>query len=211
METPHPRLAHAAAVSTVSAVWTLVAGVAAVAVGLSVGSLALVALVAFGAVGLFDCASDIVLIVHFRRERLGTSAPHLERVAVMLVGVGLVVVGLRTTFESVGSLQVGRAGTASDAGVAMAVVSMLVLSAIAVAKRHIAAMLDHTGLRADAQLTILGALLGSVTVAGIAATRVWGWWWADPAAALMIAVGATALGAVTLREVRPLRGRRSSP
>ena len=53
-------------VSATSAAWTLTASAAAILIGLADASLALVA---FGAVQLFDFAADVVLVIHFRAAR----------------------------------------------------------------------------------------------------------------------------------------------
>lgn len=189
-------LARATRVSTASAVWTLATSVVSIAIGVASGSLALAA---FGAVGVFDCASDVVLIVHFSRERRGLRADHIERAAVQVVAVGLVVVGLRTGYLSLDTLTDPREIDQSTIGLVVAVVSFAALSVLAFAKRRIAAQLGSHGLRADAQLTIVGAVLGAITVAGMAATAVFGWWWSDPVAALAIAVGALGLSIATFR------------
>src|SRR5262245_47652264 len=77
-------------VSTASAVCTLAASTAAVIIGVTASS---IALVAFGAVQLFDFAADVVLVVHFRA---GPEAAHLERVVLRVVSAGLIGTGAVT-------------------------------------------------------------------------------------------------------------------
>jgi divalent metal cation (Fe/Co/Zn/Cd) transporter len=186
-------------VSTASAVWTLTASVAAIVIGVADASLALVA---FGAVQLFDFAADLVLIVHFRA---GAAAEHLERTVLRVVAAGLLAVGFATAVVSALHLAGHDAADTSAGSVALAGASLVALTALAVRKRHLAVALPSRALRADGNLTAVGAALAAVTLAGTAAGSTLDWWWADPAAALVIAIGAIGLGAVTGNQARPPR------
>jgi divalent metal cation (Fe/Co/Zn/Cd) transporter len=66
-------------------------------------------------------------------------------------------------------------------------------------KRYVAVRLPSGALLADSRLSAIGALLAVVAVGGTAATQALGWWWADPVAALMIAIIAGWLGVVMAR------------
>jgi divalent metal cation (Fe/Co/Zn/Cd) transporter len=188
-------ITRAVRVSAASAIWTLTASATAIVVGVASGS---VALIAFGAVQLFDFAADVVLVVHFRADG---GAEHLERVVLRVVAAGLLAVGSVTIVVSV--LHLVRHDTPSDSAwsVALAAASVVALTALAIRKRHLAVLLPSHGLRADGNLTAIGAALAAVTVAGTLAASAFGWWWADPVAAMVIAAGALYVGATT----RPAR------
>jgi divalent metal cation (Fe/Co/Zn/Cd) transporter len=191
-EPPVPELVRSALrVSAASAVWTLTASIAAILIGLADGSLALIA---FGAVQLFDFAADVVLVIHFRR---GADAEHLERIVLRVVAVGLVATGLTTAIVSTSQLLSHGEAHGTTAGLVLAAASLIALTALAIRKRHIANRLPSHALRADGNLTAVGATLAAVTLVGAAATTLFGWWWADPAAALTIAAVATGVGART--------------
>src|SRR3954454_8956486 len=130
-------------VSTASAVWTLTASGSAIAVGVATGSLALVA---FGAVQLFDFAADVVLIVHFRA---GGRAEHLERIVLHVVAVGLIAVGSVAIVVSGVRLIRHDAPSESVWSVALAAASVAGLTALAIRKRYLAARLPSAALRAD--------------------------------------------------------------
>ena len=178
-------------VSTASAVWTLAASVASIVVGLADGS---VALVAFGAVQSFDFAADVVLVVHFR---VGAAAEHLERVVLRIVSVGLVCVGTVAASLSTYRLINGHHPKESAASILLAAASLVALSALAARKRHLANRLPSRALRADGNLSAVGAALGGITLVGIGLTRAFDWAWTDPLAALLVAVGAIWLGVAT--------------
>ena len=183
-------------VSMISAVWTLASSIGSVAIGFANESLALVV---FGAVAVFDCASDIVLVVHFRAERRGRSAEHLETVVFRIVAGGLLAVGVAAVWFSINHLRDHAAVHSSGEAIALAAASSVVLSALAARKRHIAVRLPSRALQADGHLTAVGAVLAVVTLAGIATAKAFDWWWADPVAAMVIGIGAIGLSVITSR------------
>jgi divalent metal cation (Fe/Co/Zn/Cd) transporter len=188
-ESPMPSLLRSALrVSSLSAAWTLAASIAAIIIGLTDGSLALVA---FGAVQMFDFAADVVLIVHFRA---GAAAEHLERVVLRVVAAGLIAVGAVTVVVSVVHIRSHDEASYSATSTVLAMASFVALTALAVRKRYLADRLPSAALRADGNLSAVGAGLAGVAVGGIAAAGLFEWWWADPVAALVIAIGAIGLG-----------------
>jgi divalent metal cation (Fe/Co/Zn/Cd) transporter len=72
--------------------------------------------------------------------------------------------------------------------VAYLAVTVAVMFGLAVAKRRLAAKLQSSPLRAEARMTFLDAALSGATLTGLALNAALGWWWADPTAALLVAV-----------------------
>jgi divalent metal cation (Fe/Co/Zn/Cd) transporter len=62
------------------------------------------------------------------------------------------------------------------------------MPALARAKRALAPALGSAAAVADAKQTNLCAVLSAVLLVGLGANAVLGWWWADPAAGVGIAV-----------------------
>jgi divalent metal cation (Fe/Co/Zn/Cd) transporter len=58
---------------------------------------------------------------------------------------------------------------------------------LAISKRRIADRLDSSPLRSEATMTLLDGALSTATMLGLALNAAFGWWWADPAAALVVA------------------------
>jgi divalent metal cation (Fe/Co/Zn/Cd) transporter len=58
----------------------------------------------------------------------------------------------------------------------------------------VARTLDSRSLQADSKQTILCTYLSAVLLAGLSANAWLGWWWADPAAGIAIAVFAAREG-----------------
>lgn len=171
-----------------SLVWTVVSSGSALAVGIARSSLALVA---FGAVGLLDAVGSAALSLHFRHalhhEALSLAR---ERLALRIVTIGLLGVSLSTGIESTRRLfQQAHPGSSTE-GIILAATSMVGLGALAVRKRTIARAVPSQALLADSVVSATGALLALVTLGGTWVNGAYGWRWADPGAALAVAVGA---------------------
>jgi len=80
------------------------------------------------------------------------------------------------------------------------VLSVLVMPVLARAKRRIARALHSRALEADAAQTSLCAYLSVIALAGVGLNAAFGWWWADPVAALAM------VPIITLEGMEGLRG-----
>ena len=79
----------------------------------------------------------------------------------------------------------------------IAILASLLLPALARAKRKAARELDSRSLEGDSAQTMLCTYMSAVLLFGLATNALWGWWWADPVAGLVIA-------ALAAREAREL-------
>jgi divalent metal cation (Fe/Co/Zn/Cd) transporter len=66
----------------------------------------------------------------------------------------------------------------------LATLSLVVMPALARAKRQVAGALQSRALRAEAAQTSLCAWLSAILLGGLLLNALLGWWWADPVAAL---------------------------
>jgi divalent metal cation (Fe/Co/Zn/Cd) transporter len=178
--------------------WNTIVGGAAVATAISTGGLALIGL---GLDALIDSAASVVLVWRLRSEAQGNDpqrTEHIERVALRVAGTALMLAGAYLMIQAVLALtRHSRAGTALF-GVVVALASLLVLPPLAIGKLRIAARLPSRALRADGVLTTAGAGLALVTLVGLLLEREAGLWWADPLAALGIAIALTWQGTSAL-------------
>ena len=67
---------------------------------------------------------------------------------------------------------------------------LAVMFALAAAKDRLARALGSSPLASEAAMTRLDGFLSVLTLSGLALNALFGWWWADPAAALLVAVAA---------------------
>lgn len=181
--------------------WNIAEGLIAIGAGLAAGS---IALIGFGVDSFVETVSGLVLIWRLSAEARGRldeeAVERVERRAEWLVGVAFLLLAAYVGFEAVRSLVGQEAPDASPVGIALTAVSIGVMLWLARAKRRVGEALGSRALIADAQQTYACWYLSVVTLTGLALNAAFGWWWADPVAALGIVV-------LLLREgVEALRG-----
>jgi divalent metal cation (Fe/Co/Zn/Cd) transporter len=168
--------------------WNVVEGVVAVAAAVAAGS---VAILGFGIDSFVECLSALVMIWRLRAERDGRlSAARLEALehrARRLVAGSLFLLAAYVMFDAVQTLQSAERPEFSRVGVALLVLSIGVMLWLARAKRRVARELGSEALEADAFQTTACWWLSLAALAGVGLNGALGWWWADPAAALLIA------------------------
>jgi divalent metal cation (Fe/Co/Zn/Cd) transporter len=165
--------------------WNVVEAVVAIGAGIATGSLALVA---FGFDSIIEVLSAWVVVWQFRGELRGGFDVERERRALRAIAVTFFVLAAYVVLEAGRDLfSTGGEADESVAGIVLAALSLVVMPALAVAKRRTAADLGSPTLRADAQETFLCAWLSAALLVGLLLNATLGWWWADPLAALAIA------------------------
>lgn len=188
-------LRHALGLEVVSLSYNVVEAGIGVAAGIAAGS---VALVGFGLDAVVESASASVLIWRLGTERRGRrTAEEAERKAIRLVAVAFGVLALYVGARAVVDLIAGTRPDESTIGIVLAVVSLAVMPALARAKRAAARELGSRSLEGDSAQTMLCTYMSAVLLFGLATNALWGWWWADPIAGLVIA-------ALAAREAREL-------
>ena len=91
------------------------------------------------------------------------------------------------TFDAVTDLMVGDRPDTSTIGIALTAVSVVVMPALAWAKRRTGRDLGSAALVAESNETLVCAYLSVAVLAGLVANAALGWWWADPVAAIVVA------------------------
>jgi divalent metal cation (Fe/Co/Zn/Cd) transporter len=166
--------------------WNGVVGAAALFVSVLDGSLALAG---FALNALLDSSASAVLVWRFRREqRDPPAAERLERKAQSWIVLAMLVVGLYVGIQAVRAFIDGAHPEGSAFGIGLAVLSLIVLPWLGRMKLKVASGLASHALRGDGVLTLAAAVLAAVTLASILVNTTLGWWWADPLAALVIAL-----------------------
>ena len=80
----------------------------------------------------------------------------------------------------------GSVAEESRLGIVLTAISMIIMPVLGWAKLRTAVALHSGALRADAYETITCSWLSLTTFLGLALNAAFGWWWADPLAALAI-------------------------
>jgi divalent metal cation (Fe/Co/Zn/Cd) transporter len=165
--------------------YNLLEAVVGLMAGAAAGSLALVG---FGLDSVVESASASVLLWRLRAEATGArNAEDVERKAVRLVAVAFLALAAYVGVRGALDLLRGAQPEQSTVGIALAIVSVVVMPLLARLKRSAAADLDSRALQADARQTTLCTYLSVVLLAGLVANALFGLWWADPLAAIGIA------------------------
>jgi divalent metal cation (Fe/Co/Zn/Cd) transporter len=162
--------------------WNSLEGLIAVGAGLAAGS---VALVGFGFDSVIEVTSGAALL-----WRLHMDAPErrdrAEQTALRLVGWSFMLLAAYVALDAVKSIVRREPPEASYVGIALAALSIVVMPALARAKRKVAAGIDSRALAADSRQTDICAYLSAILLGGLLLNALFGWWWADPAAALVM-------------------------
>jgi cation diffusion facilitator family transporter len=162
--------------------WNVVEGIVAIVAGIVAGS---IALIGFGLDSYVEVASGIVLIWRLRKHGFGDEEEEAaEKRAIFFVGVTFVLLALYVTFESGKKLLFHEHPDESIIGIILAIVSLIVMPVLAFYKKKIATEINSRALRADALETLACSYLSFALVVGLGANAMFGWWWADPLAAL---------------------------
>ena len=160
--------------------WNMLEAAVAIGAGWLAGS---IALVGFGVDSLIECTSGAILLWRLASPAHDESR---ERLALRLVGGSFFLLAAYVCFEAVKSLVTSETPETSIAGIVLAAVSLIVMPLLARAKRKVAADLGSHALVADSRQTDLCAYLSAILLGGLALNALFGWWWADPVAALIM-------------------------
>jgi len=158
--------------------WNITEAAVAVAAGAFAGS---IALLGFGIDSLIESLSGGILL--WRLQRAQTNEER-ERPALILVGISFFLLALYVAVEAATSLLRREQPEISVVGIVLSVVSLIVMPLLARAKRRVAARLESRALYADSRQTDICAYLSSILLGGLLLNALFGWWWADPVAAL---------------------------
>ena len=186
MDARSGQLRRALILSAVSVTLNGIAGSIATYAALLDGSLSLLG---FGIDAVIDSVASIALIWRFVMEvRRPLRAEQVERIAERVVGIALVALSVYLVQASVRSLLAQAHPETSTASVALLVASVIALPPLAIAKYRYADRLASGALRADSILTAVAAVLAAISLASLAASSLFGLWWADAVGAIVVAV-----------------------
>jgi divalent metal cation (Fe/Co/Zn/Cd) transporter len=114
------------------------------------------------------------------------SGEHREKLALKLVGISLFALAAYVCFDAVKSLVLKESPETSYIGIIIAALSLVVMPLLARAKRNVATQLNSRAMMADSKQTDICAYLSGILLVGLILNAVFGWWWADPLAALVM-------------------------
>ena len=114
------------------------------------------------------------------------SGERREQIAHRLVGISFLALAGYVAFDAVKSLVLRELPDVTYVGIGIAALSLAVMPALAKAKRRVAVRLNSGAMIADSRQTDLCAYLSAILLGGLALNALFGFWWADPVAALVM-------------------------
>jgi divalent metal cation (Fe/Co/Zn/Cd) transporter len=182
--------------------FNVVEAVVAVVAGLAAGS---VALVGFGVDSGIEVISAVALL--WRLLKVGPRASaeaqsNAEQRALYLVATTFFLLAAYIGYEAVGTLISGKGPESSTVGLALSVLSILIMPALAYGKQRTGREMGSRALQADAVETWVCSYLSLTLLAAVGLNAAFGWWWADPAGALAMLPVILWQGWETLGEAR---------
>lgn len=160
-------------------------------VAISAGTVASsTALIGFGLDSVIEVASAAAVAWQFA----GPDPQARERVALRVIAVSFFALAAYVTVEAIRALLGGAEAAHSPVGLVLAGLSVIVMPVLSAAQRRAGRELGSRSAVADSKQTLLCTYLSAVLLVGLALNGLFGWSWADPVAALVIAVVAVREG-----------------
>ncbi|MGW5051909.1 cation transporter [Actinokineospora sp. NPDC004072] len=153
------------------------------------------ALIGFGLDSVIEVASAAAVAWQFS----GVDPQARERAALRVIAVSFFALAAYVSVESVRALVGGAAAEHSTVGIVLAAVSLVVMPFLSAAQRRAGRELGSASAVADSKQTLLCTCLSGVLLLGLLLNSLFGWSWADPAVALVIAAVAVKEGRTAWR------------
>jgi divalent metal cation (Fe/Co/Zn/Cd) transporter len=164
--------------------WNSIEGLLAVALGIIAGS---ISLVGFGLDSFIEVTSGSVLLWRMSVDADVHRRELHEKRALKIVGLCFLLLAGYIAYESGMDLMSRRAPEHSLPGIILACVSLVVMPLLSRAKRNIGRALGSAAMQADAKQTEFCTYLSAILLGGLLLNTIFGFWWADPVAAIIMA------------------------
>ncbi|WBB82294.1 cation transporter [Micromonospora sp. WMMD882] len=148
------------------------------------------ALIGFGLDSIIEVASATAVAWQFA----GRDPQAREKTALRIIAISFFALAGYVSIEAVRALLGGADAQHSTIGLVLAGLSVVVMPVLSGAQRRAGRELGSRSAVADSKQTLLCTYLSAVLLIGLAVNSLFGWSWADPIAALVIAVVAVKEG-----------------
>jgi divalent metal cation (Fe/Co/Zn/Cd) transporter len=179
-----PLIRRARLAETLTVAWMVVEVVVALWAGIVARSVALTTFGVDSGIELFTAAVVLRQLLLHTERATDEELDARERQASRLVGWGLYGLIVYIVASSAWSLASGSRPESSLAGLALAIAALVVMPLLWRWRLGLARRLDSPALRADAACSLVCIYMSAVLLAGLLLNSLFGWWWADPVAAL---------------------------
>ncbi len=191
---------HAALVSRVKLIswlslgWMIAEGAIGLIAGIKANS---IALIGYGLDSSIEGVASLIVIWRFTGDRIHSD--EAETRAQKVVGATFFLLTPYIVVSAIERLAAGSHAKASWIGIGLAIVSITLMPLFGRAKKRIGKQLRSHATAGEGTQNILCAYLSLAILIGLAANAVFGFWWADPLVALIVAAVAIQAGIRTWR------------
>jgi divalent metal cation (Fe/Co/Zn/Cd) transporter len=158
--------------------WNIVGSVIIVIAAVRTGSAALAGFALDSAIEIF---ASIVVVWQLKGTEQGR-----EGLALKLIGTAFIGLAIYVLLQSTWMLLVNAHPAPSPLGIAWLVVTCTAMLLLAWGKAVTGRQLGNLVLTTEARVTLIDAALAGAVLIGVGLNALFGWWWADPLAALVI-------------------------
>jgi divalent metal cation (Fe/Co/Zn/Cd) transporter len=169
--------------------WHFIEFVVAVVAGIAASS---IALIGFGFDSLIESLAGFIILWRFAAARSDSASA--ERRAQHLVAVSFFILAAYVGVESIRTFFGAHHPETSWVGIGLAAVTAPTMPLLARMKRKVGHALGSSATVGEAEQNMICAYLSAALLVGLGLNALVGWWWADPAAALVIAAVAAREG-----------------
>ena len=141
------------------------------------------ALIGFGLDSVIEVASAVALSWQFSAK----DPERREHLTLRIIAISFFALALFVSVDSIRSLTGGGEAQHSTPGIVIATLSMAIMPVLSWLQRRAGRELGSRTAVADSKQTLLCTYLSAVLLVGLVLNSTLGWWWADAAAALVIA------------------------
>jgi len=163
--------------------WNTVEGIVAVVAAVMAGS---ISLMGFGIDSFIEVLSGSVLLWRMSVDANVEQRHRNEKRALRIIGVCFLALAVYIAYESATDLVRHRAPGPSLSGIILACASLVVMPLLSRAKHKVAAHLGSPAMHADAQQTQFCTYHRQSCSAALVMNTVFGLWWTDPVAGLIM-------------------------
>ena len=189
-------------IELVTIVWMTIEASVALSVGFMTRS---VSLQGFGMDSIIELIAGSILLWRLLVEQSGGSVEAIERAerrASWVTALGLFALAAYIVADSVFSFLTQTKPEASWWGVGLAIAAAIIMPLLWQGKLRVAKQIGSAALKADAACSVTCAYMSLTLLAGLLLNRLFGWWWADPLAALGLIYFIVQEGREALHEAR---------
>ncbi|GAC1646005.1 MAG: cation transporter [Ktedonobacteraceae bacterium] len=189
-------------IEVVSLLWMVIEASVAISIGFATHS---ISLQGFGIDSVIELIAGSVLLWRLALEQRGGSleaVEQAERFASWVVALSLFALALYIVGDSIFSFVTKSRAESSAWGIGLAIAAAIIMPGLWQGKLRVARRIGSAALKADAVCSITCAYMSFALLVGLLLNALFGWWWADPLAALALVYFIIQEGREALHEAR---------